>query len=733
MGIFWGDLKHMADREDIIRELVDELQSSNRSSKKTARQAQQEILQVAKTIEQYRKLNTQLVRDIKAGKDWEELSKEQRKLLDDLNSVYEEQEKVLQRNIGLQKDISKTYRALGNTLYGLSDAGVTGAEKITHYTKSFESFPLFGQAISDLGSSLNFNIETFRTLSEVGADFGQSLVAMRGVAREALLPLKEFTDFIGSETQNIAGLFGSVNQGTVQIAQLARNVRQNLIPQFAGLGITTENYLDYLGTFLELQRVQGRREFESQAQTTSALSNYTTTLDAVTKLTGVQRKQIDEAVRRQGADAKFQIFLQGLETDRAMQLQTFVAGLGSLNSSLGDAVKNIVSTGFPLGEFESNLVATSGSLMSNILALRAGTIDIGTFARGLAGSADAFTNKFNPAVLATNTSIGEVGNALISFRRNFSSLDEITRQQGMNQDHLTKQIGITEEGFRQFKAQMEGLQTSFLTAFGPSFASFLGLTDSTLTGIGSMIGYATKEWPRLTSLGVASALAGKYLFDYATQFGLMSSAVAAGNMMSEGKFFPFINKTLTAQGGMLRMIGTRFLPAAGAVLGVGTALSKTMSADTNQQKQGMAGLLGSGVGAMTGAAIGSFIPGLGTLVGGLIGAGVGSLAQMIPMKATGGPINPYVPTLVGEMGPELITTTSRGNVLPNSVVSAADTAQNARLQTLLGDQNTTFKQFADISARMEKHLNTLVSISARTEQNTGTATRRLANLSGSLV
>ncbi len=56
-----------------------------------------------------------------------------------------------------------------------------------------------------------------------------------------------------------------------------------------------------------------------------------------------------------------------------------------------------------------------------------------------------------------------------------------------------------------------------------------------------------------------------------------------------------------------------------------------------------------------------------------------------------------------------------------------------RLEEMFGSQNTTFKQFADISANMEKHLNTLVGISAKTEKNTETSTRKLANLNGSLV
>jgi hypothetical protein len=66
-------------------------------------------------------------------------------------------------------------------------------------------------------------------------------------------------------------------------------------------------------------------------------------------------------------------------------------------------------------------------------------------------------------------------------------------------------------------------------------------------------------------------------------------------------------------------------------------------------------------------------------------------------------------------------------------VSASETAKNNKFNEILSEQSASFKQFANISAMMEKHLNTLVGISAKTEKNTETSTRRLANFSTSLV
>jgi hypothetical protein len=46
----------------------------------------------------------------------------------------------------------------------------------------------------------------------------------------------------------------------------------------------------------------------------------------------------------------------------------------------------------------------------------------------------------------------------------------------------------------------------------------------------------------------------------------------------------------------------------------------------------------------------------------------------------------------------------------------------------MADTTNAYKAFADASAKMEKHVNTLVSISAKNEKNTGVAMRKLDKL-----
>tara|TARA_A100001388_G_scaffold269966_2_gene246959 strand:- start:1551 stop:3677 length:2127 start_codon:yes stop_codon:yes gene_type:complete len=642
----------------------------------------------------------------------------------------EKLEKSIEQTEKAFKKVKGTIGDVGDTLFKLGDAGVRGAEQISFYASSVKNFPILGAAINDLGSSLDFNINNFRALASIGADFNQSLVGLRIAARDARLPLLEFTDFIAGNNEVLAGLFGDATTGAIQIGRLASQVRDNLIPQFAGLGITTENYLDFFSTFLDLQRAQARQDFTSQELTTQALQNYTAELDQVAKLTGIQREQLDASVRAQKADAVFSTFLQGLEKTRADQLQIFTAGLDNINPALGSAVKNILATGFPLGEFEQTLVGTTDGLLDNVLALREGQISTAQFAKILEQGGDTFLNSFDPAVLRAAGNVGEVGNALISVRGRFGDLESIIRQQEAAGDALTKQIGVTQEGFRVFKSQIEGLQTNFLQQFGPGLASFLGGTDATLKKVGSGIETFVNAAPRTAALAFAGAMGLKYTANFAKEVGIVAAGVQIGNA-----------KMLT---GPLRLIGRglgfigRALPALGAIVGVGTSLSMLADEDKANDAVGAGGLAGAaagaGLGFLAGGPIGALI---GAGLGSLVGQGLGGLTQ----RQFGGNLATGQPALVGERGPELFLPNTAGNVEP-MIIKTASTGVTAEpigggslseLTSLQTQQNNNMKAFTEVSNKMEKHLNTLVKISAKTEKNTENSTRKLANLNSNLV
>jgi hypothetical protein len=727
------------EKEEIQRLIAGVLKDLKAGSKNPG-DIQKELVRDAKTIANYRKLNSALFDAIKLNKVLNLSTVKRNALERALNEEYEQNIELLKKNQQIQEDVYKTAKRLAGGLFTLGDASIDGAEKISFYSSALKNVPFVGGAIDELGKSLDYNIGNFRQLASVGADFGQSLVQMRLAARDAVLPLKEFTDFVGTESQLFAGLFGSVNEGTVAVAKLARGIREDLIETFAGLGITTSEYLDYLGTYLDLSRVQGRQETLDRDTVTAGISNYVRSLDQVTKLTGIQRDELNKQVRAQKSDAVLQTFLQRLEPARRQELQTFLAGLQGINPALGSAVSNILATGFPLGDFETNLIGTNGNLMTLIDGLRSGTLDVGQFAQGMSQSADTFLNEFTPQVLRANQNLGAVGNALSDLRRKFGDLDKITRQQTAGGSQLTQQIGVTQEAFRNFKSQVEGLNTSFLQSFGPGLSGFLKIAETGATASAKTLEWMTKNMGSVVGTAVIAAGLGKAFFSYAEQIAIVAAGTAIGTQKGLGGAFKMLTGTVKEMGKYLHILGKAVSVMVG-VFQIINDIMKMNSDDPKQQKDGMTGMaLGTIAAVLTGILtrspyMAALAYGAGSMVGNAIGGKVPGLAE-------GGTIQTGSMALVGERGPELAFANTGGTqILPltgsnntaSAVMSQNKGMDTARMENLLAQQNSTFKAFSDLMEKSEKHLNMLVGISAKTQKNTETSTRRLANMSQNLV
>ena len=171
--------------QDLLQRLVTGLKQGTTSS----RAAQEELVRRAKTLKQYAEYNKALEKLVKQEVDLKEITQ-------DLNEAYSDQYDALRKNYKLQEDINDGLKSLYSGFISLGDASKDGGDKISTYTGMLKGIPLFGQGLDMLGQSFDFNLRSFRSLAEVGADFGQSLIGLRLASRNAALPLLEFTDFI---------------------------------------------------------------------------------------------------------------------------------------------------------------------------------------------------------------------------------------------------------------------------------------------------------------------------------------------------------------------------------------------------------------------------------------------------------------------------------------------------------------------------------------------------------
>jgi hypothetical protein len=102
-----------------------------------------------------------------------------------------------------------------------------------------------------------------------------------------------------------------------------------------------------------------------------------------------------------------------------------------------------------------------------------------------------------------------------------------------------------------------------------------------------------------------------------------------------------------------------------------------------------------------------------------------------PNKAFGGPIDSNRLTLVGEKGPEIITSNTVGTVTANQDLEKTFNTQilENKMTTMVSELNNANKNLSN----MVSSVNTLVTIGAMTEKNTNNTKKSLENMSGTLV
>ena len=711
--------------EDLdIQQLAEAIIGKN----KTASQAQKEISRAAKgNVKAFDDLNKQLRRAIEAGKKEEELSKKQLDLLDDINEARSEERKLLEKSRKTYEAVLGVIGKVGEGFFKLGDAQTKNADRIEYYTDTISGIPILGKGINELGKSLDFNVDIFKALSSTGADFGQSLIRLREGSRNALLPLLEFVDLIKDNSNNLALLFGTVNQGTARLSELTRSVRGELIPEFARFGVTTDEINEYLTTYLSLQRVTGRQEFLSTTETTNALRAYINELDKISKLTGIQRQELDKGIKLQQQDAVLNSYLVGLGPKRQAEVVGFIESLGGVSSEAGRAAANILATGFPFSELERNLVALVPGFMETITAFKEGRLSVNE-AMVQMGEAANTTKRFGAQLALASQPVNSVITAMLPLRRNTTDLNNLTEQRLEAEDQSTAGLIELQEQLRRTKSQFEGLQTEFLNQLLPSLTGSVEKTTKMFGDMGNWLTTFSRENKEGFIAAYLTAQGLRYTANFAKEAGIVTAGVIAANKLTgPGAFLGPGGKGTRALGTMGRGLATagRALPYAGAAIGVGTNAYELMDDNPDNNKRAMLGLIGATMGGLLGIIGGPMGVALGATIGSAAGNALGS---MIEPRYAGGPVMTGSQYLVGEKGPELFTPKTAGTVTSNS-----DLVQMSKFQQMFGEQNAAFKQFAELSAKMEKHLNTLVSINARTETNTGNTVRRLANLGENLV
>lgn len=243
--------------------------------------------------------------------------------------------------VGTTMAVLETAVAFGKTNSNIKTLGEATEHGAEHLGK-------FGKFINAIAGEVDDNIQMFKGLAQSGATFNSSIEEMRNEAFKAGMPLVQFQELIEDNTVTLGKMFGSVNQGVREFAELGRGLRKFTKEELAGFGITMTEANQFLGTFTELQRARGMSERMNAQSLLAGTQKYIKQLTTLSRLTGQSVTELDAQMKQDALDGVLQAKLAQMSEEDAAGFQAVlrqfpaeargaIMELGLLEAPISDA------------------------------------------------------------------------------------------------------------------------------------------------------------------------------------------------------------------------------------------------------------------------------------------------------------------------------------------------------------------------------------------------------------
>ena len=725
--------------------------SASAENKKNIKDLTDELKKANLSPTQIRNINTELK---KAALQANLSGKELKKFNEAVDDGTKKQLDLLDATEKLEKGFYQSYRASGLSSAAATKAAeqhlkatefvkqfgaaaVKGSGKIDDLTAAFKGrFGGLGDVVVSMGSALQANIDVFRTLSNVGAAFGQNLVTLRETAAAAGLPIEDFTKFIETNAPALAAFYGSASEGAVAFSRLSRQFRTLNLEQLAPLGLTVEDFNDALLTQLNISRITGSIDLRDTRAQSMAATSLVLEMDKMAKLTGQSRKQLMKDAQDQLRRANFQAFMNKQTPEAQTQILAFTAAIKKIAPELEDGILDTLAAGGLATTDAAVALMQNMNGVGNVTTLLTNrSIDAGQAIQMLKGQAILSGESFRDITQYGNVpflmSMQSGVNALAKFE---GKIKTVTAEQEKRDKGLTTSLTQFENNAKALSASFQSIETGFFAYLGGALGKGV---DGVNVGVSKLATAIDMLSPATKALLYVGTKLSNFILDKATQVGVVYMgtfmALQKANMAGGASMFGGMGKA-AGQAGM-SAIGSPMAKfgVGGLVAGVGANLA---GPETETGKA-----LGVLSGAMTGAAVGSMFGPIGTAVG----AVAGGLLSMANQPAYSGPTYPVsrATGTLGELGLPFEPKTSMLKVHAGErVLNPSETQEynNDKPDAALAQRNLEFKQFSQTTKQLleaqkmtNELLNKQVAIQVETEKNTKKTSKVVDKVGASII
>jgi hypothetical protein len=291
--------------------------------------------------------------------------------------------------------VTKGLGMVTDTAMGLATEFLGTSVKMSDFASHL---PLVGGALSSILGMVEENVQTFRSLSEVGASFGNNIVEMNLAAADAGLSMEQFAEFVGSNAQNMMLLGGTTTEGAKAFGRLTKSLPRE---ELMGMGFTMESLAEHTSSYIELQAMQGKLAGRSQASLRAGSEQYLMQIDRLAKVTGKSRKEAEALLKKQASEANVMVMASRLSGEALTNFQDGLAFVDSELPGFSGAIKDLAD-GVAQTPLAQKLAATIPGFAELQKQLGDGAISQEEYIKQMAGfgpEMDAFIKSMDPAMV----------------------------------------------------------------------------------------------------------------------------------------------------------------------------------------------------------------------------------------------------------------------------------------------------------------------------------------------
>lgn len=238
-----------------------------------------------------------------------------------------------------QGTLSKAVNSTTKATYNFSKELLAGGDRMSDFSDS-----VFG-ASSKLSRLIRFGeryVDTLRDLTSVGASFNNSMFDMIAASASSSMNMDDFAQMVRMNSQTLATFGAGVTNGAKVFGSFSRDFRSGVGKSLFGMGFTINDINDGLMSFLDIERRRSSQDLRTGRAQQNSAYEYIKSLDLLTKITGKQRKEIENAMQTQIQDAGIRSQINRLDGDARRNLQQTLAFLDTEMGPIGDGLKDLM-------------------------------------------------------------------------------------------------------------------------------------------------------------------------------------------------------------------------------------------------------------------------------------------------------------------------------------------------------------------------------------------------------